>query len=206
VMPGPLRSPELARKARERLPNIAVLFTSGYTENSIVHGGKLDAGVELLGKPYTREALARRVRHVLANQAQRDSIAKPAAIAAPAPLLDFKTGKSLSIMLVEDEEIIRLNTVELLETLGHRVLHAGSAEDALAILESESIEVLITDITLPGISGEALADQVRTRIPNVSVVYASGMERTDTSVDAITLRKPYDTVSLARVLQAIEHA
>ncbi len=40
VMPGPLRSPELARKARERLPDIAVLFTSGYTENAIVHGGR----------------------------------------------------------------------------------------------------------------------------------------------------------------------
>lgn len=65
VMPGPLRSPELARKAKERLPEIAVLFTSGYTENAIVHHGRLDPGVELLSKPYTREALARKVRHVL---------------------------------------------------------------------------------------------------------------------------------------------
>ncbi len=65
VMPGKLRSPELARKARERLPNIAVLFTSGYTENAIVHGGRLDAGVELLPKPYTREALAQKIRRVL---------------------------------------------------------------------------------------------------------------------------------------------
>jgi PAS domain S-box-containing protein len=67
VMPGTLRSPELARKARERLPNIAVLFTSGYTENAIVHGGRLDAGVELLPKPYTREALAHKIRSVLAK-------------------------------------------------------------------------------------------------------------------------------------------
>ena len=68
VMPGTLRSPELARKARERLPGIAVLFTSGYTENGIVHGGRLDPGVELLSKPYTREALARKIRYVLAKQ------------------------------------------------------------------------------------------------------------------------------------------
>jgi CheY-like chemotaxis protein len=68
VMPGPLKSPELARKARRRLPEIGVLFTSGYTEDAIVHGGKLDAGVELLSKPYTREALARRVRAVLAGR------------------------------------------------------------------------------------------------------------------------------------------
>lgn len=68
VMPGTLRSPELARKARERLPGIAVLFTSGYTENGIVHGGRLDPGVELLSKPYTREALARKIRYVLSKQ------------------------------------------------------------------------------------------------------------------------------------------
>lgn len=65
VMPGELKSPELARRARERLPNIAVLFTSGYTENAIVHGGRLDAGVELLPKPYTRDAMARKIRQVL---------------------------------------------------------------------------------------------------------------------------------------------
>jgi PAS domain S-box-containing protein len=65
VMPGELRSPELARKAKERLPNIAVLFTSGYTENAIVHGGRLDAEVDLLPKPYTRDALARKIRQVL---------------------------------------------------------------------------------------------------------------------------------------------
>ena len=64
VMPGPVRSPDLARTAKERLPNLAVLFTSGYTENAIVHGGRLDRGVELLGKPYSREQLARKIRHV----------------------------------------------------------------------------------------------------------------------------------------------
>jgi len=65
VMPGPVRSPQLARKAQERLPGLAVLFTSGYTQNAIVHGGRLDAGVELLGKPYTHDALAHRVRRLL---------------------------------------------------------------------------------------------------------------------------------------------
>jgi CheY-like chemotaxis protein len=71
VMPGPLRSPDLARKARERLPDIAVLFTSGYTQNAIVHGGRLDPGVDLLTKPYSREDLARKVRQVIEAQAGR---------------------------------------------------------------------------------------------------------------------------------------
>ena len=73
VMPGPVRSPELARKAKERIPDIGILFTSGYTENAIVHGGRLDAGVNLLTKPYTRQMLASRVRDVLDKAAAERS-------------------------------------------------------------------------------------------------------------------------------------
>jgi len=65
VMPGTLRSPDLAARARQKLPGIAVLFTSGYTNNAIIHGGRLDAGVDLIGKPYTQEALGRKIRLVL---------------------------------------------------------------------------------------------------------------------------------------------
>ena len=70
VMPGPLKSSEMARRAQARRPGLAVLFTSGYTQNAIVHGGRLDPGVELLSKPYDREALARKVRHVLAARSR----------------------------------------------------------------------------------------------------------------------------------------
>ena len=72
VMPGRLKSVELARIARERLPGIAVLFTSGYSQNVITPGDRLGVGVDLLSKPYTREALARRVRHALSDQARRE--------------------------------------------------------------------------------------------------------------------------------------
>ena len=65
VMPGKLQSPELARKAVQRIPNLAVLFASGYTENAIAHGGLMDLALELLNKPYSREELARKLRYVL---------------------------------------------------------------------------------------------------------------------------------------------
>lgn len=65
VMPGSLQSIDLARKARQAMPGIAVLFTSGYTENAIVHGGRLDQGLDLISKPYSREDLARRLRQKL---------------------------------------------------------------------------------------------------------------------------------------------
>jgi len=68
VMPGALTSSELARLARERLPHLAVVFTSGYAHRVIVHEGRLDAGVDLLPKPYTLEALARKLRQALTHQ------------------------------------------------------------------------------------------------------------------------------------------
>jgi len=65
VMPGTMKSTELAELARSLRPGIKVLFTSGYSENAIVHHGRLDAGVHLITKPYKREQLARRLRLLL---------------------------------------------------------------------------------------------------------------------------------------------
>ena len=69
VMPGKLQSTELARRAQQRLPNIAVLYTSGYTDNAMRHGNLLEAESEILSKPYSREELARKLRHVLRKPA-----------------------------------------------------------------------------------------------------------------------------------------
>ncbi len=174
VMPGALKSPELARKARERLPNVAVLFTSGYTENSIVHGGRLDAGVELLSKPYTREALARKVRHVLANQGQRQAAAAPRAV-EPLPLpAEEPAALRRTVLLVEDDMLIRSATAEVLQEAGHVVVEAASAEEAMAALQTAPIDVLVTDVHLPGSSGIELATRATELRPGVRIVVASG--------------------------------
>lgn len=65
VLSGGMGGREVAAAARERRPDIKILFTSGYTQNSIVHNGKLDPGVDLLSKPYRREQLALKLRKVL---------------------------------------------------------------------------------------------------------------------------------------------
>jgi PAS domain S-box-containing protein len=71
VMPGPLKSTDLARKARERMPNLAVLFMSGYPQKAIARSERLDEEIDLLSKPYSRETLARKVRQALKHAAQR---------------------------------------------------------------------------------------------------------------------------------------
>jgi PAS domain S-box-containing protein len=67
VMPESLRGPELAKAVKEIIPDIAVLFTSGYTQNAMGQGGRLDPDVNLLSKPYRREQLARKVRQSLSS-------------------------------------------------------------------------------------------------------------------------------------------
>lgn len=65
VMPGGMSGRQLADEACALRPSLKVLFSSGYTENAIVHQGRLDPGVRLLAKPYRRAELARRVREAL---------------------------------------------------------------------------------------------------------------------------------------------
>ena len=67
VMPGGMNGRALADAARRLRPGLRVLYTSGYTENAIVHHGRLDAGALLLGKPYRRSELDRAVRAALAS-------------------------------------------------------------------------------------------------------------------------------------------
>jgi len=193
VMPGKLKSPELARKARERLPDLAVLFTSGYTENSIVHGGRLDAGLELLSKPYTREALARKVRHVLSNNQQRKMVSAGIAARPAVPPL------AGTVLLVEDDALIRGMTAEMLQEAGHVVIEAPSAEDAATSLQMAPVDVLVTDYNLPGISGAELARRARAANPRLGVVFATGdAGAVDASAAAgsVILSKPYGARAL----------
>lgn len=77
VMPGAINGRVLAERAVEINPAIKVLFTSGYTENAIVHNSRLDPGVEFLSKPYDRERLAMKLRRVLDGQINKTGGAGP---------------------------------------------------------------------------------------------------------------------------------
>ena len=80
VMSGAVSGRVLANRAQELLPSLAVLFTSGYTENAIIHHGRLDEGVHLLSKPYREPELSRKLRTVLEEKrnAERRREAQPA--------------------------------------------------------------------------------------------------------------------------------
>jgi len=204
VMPGPLKSPDMVKLATASKPDLVVLFTSGYTENSIVHGGKLDPGVELLSKPYTREALDGRIRHLLANQQQRSRSAPvEKTTAAPAPEPATRENRKLTVLLVEDEALIRINTADMFEDMGHTVIEAGTAAEALAAAQAQDFDILVTDVGLPDMKGGELARQVRQLKPDVGIVFATGDSQIPdgADADAVLLTKPYTDESLQAALE-----
>lgn len=200
VMPGSMQSREMARLARERLPELAILFTSGYTENSIVHGGRLDEHVELISKPYTQEELAHRLRYCLEGRGHTKQ--QPATIESET---HFET-TCYRVLLVEDEVLIRVSTVDMVEDLGHTTFEAGTAKEALEILEENPIDVLITDIGLPDVSGASLIAMVQARWPEIRIIAASGLsvleavEQYDLGTNVTWLEKPYSQADLDRIL------
>ncbi len=201
VMPGTLKSTDLAREARERIPHLAVLFTSGYSQNAITNDGRLEENVELLGKPYTRDALARKLRHVLANSTQKKSEQANFDVA----LLRVKhpPKKLLSVLVCEDDASIRASTVELLQLMGHQATPAADGKTALSILASKPVDILLTDLGLPDTSGAKLVEQALLQNPELAIVFASGQKQDSaapSTIGAISLAKPFSYDALAEAI------
>ncbi len=202
IMPGPMKSTELARKARERMPNLAVLFTSGYTDEALGGPGGLDEAVELLSKPYSRDALARKLRHMLANAAQRKSRLVTSTYSPDAR--PAKTSlQPIRILVCEDNTDLRDTTVDMLSAMGHHAMSARDAHDALAILTSNPVDILLTDVGLPDMPGTTLAAQARSRVPALNVIFAmaeASAEDAATIGKARTLTKPFTFEQLAAAI------
>ncbi|MGH6967814.1 MAG: response regulator [Stellaceae bacterium] len=102
----------------------------------------------------------------------------------------------LSVLIVEDDELVREATVGSVMDLGHRVLEAADADAALQVLDGDAIvDVLFTDMRLPGKNGEQLAQEAWRRRPDLKVIFTSGGPTPDDAVEAagvaVWLGKPY---------------
>ncbi len=81
-----------------------------------------------------------------------------------------------TVLLVEDEEMVRSVAMRILELSGYRVLPAGSGGEAVTVADGHDgpIELLLTDVVMPGMNGRQLAAELRARRPEIKVLYASG--------------------------------
>jgi len=205
VMPGPLRSPDMARQAAQMRPGLKVLFTSGYTQTAIVHGGRLDPGVELLSKPYSREQLARKIRQLLGPGDKNEPVQTEASddqLDRPSGYPESQDG--LRILIVEDDAASLDAVCELLMTMGFTAQRAANAQTALEALSAETFDVLLTDVLLPGISGIELARRAVSMWPDLLVIFASGKDISESEQLEFAwsaLRKPYTAEQLRAAVQ-----
>lgn len=118
-------------------------------------------------------------------------------------------GRSGSILVVEDEEPLRLLVVEILQRRGYEVIAAGSGSEALRIwpAHKDKVRLLLTDIVMPdGVSGWELAGRLQADTPELVVVYTSGYSPESVDEDGrllegqVFLQKPYDPEVLAQVI------
>ena len=111
----------------------------------------------------------------------------------------------VTVLVVEDDVLVRYCAVDALSEGGFHVLDAATAPGAMALLEREHVDVLFTDVNMPGeFDGLELARRVRRRWPHVAVVITSGRACPDQiGEDARFLAKPYMADMLARLIGEI---
>ncbi|SAK89047.1 sensor kinase/response regulator fusion protein [Caballeronia catudaia] len=207
VMPGTMRSTELAKLATRMLPHLKVLFTSGYTQNAIVHGGRLDEGVHLLSKPYSREQLASKIRRML-GPVDTAKVPPPAGspAAEPSSSVQSYTPASLAILVVDDDDSSREAVSELLTSMGYEVRQAADADAGMRALTTAKIDVLLADIVLPGRSGVELARAAIEHDPGIRIVFASGGDAPtpeQVGFNCASLRKPFTMEQLHALIAAM---
>jgi CheY-like chemotaxis protein len=183
----------MVRQARALQPDMKVLFTSGYTQNAIIHGGRLDPGVELLSKPYRREKLAGKVRQMLG--------APESAPAGPGPA----ASAGLRVLLVDDDAQARELYRDILLAAGFQADDAATAGDALDLLARGRYHAAVVDYSLPDLDGLALARRIVADHPDVAIVFASGYGNLVAGMSDITARvltKPFTDLQLKQALTA----
>jgi PAS domain S-box-containing protein len=118
---------------------------------------------------------------------------------------DVSVSAPLTILAVDDDALVLLNTVAMLEDLGHRVFPATSGREALAILARESVDLVITDYAMPQMTGTQLAEAVEAGQPGTPVILATGYAELPpgAEVQLPRLSKPFLQRDLAAAMRQL---
>lgn len=114
----------------------------------------------------------------------------------------MRTPPAVTVLVVEDDFLVRTCAADALSACGFNVLEAANAPDALLLLEATRVDAVFTDINMPGeFDGLGLAHRVHQRWPDVVVVVTSGRGCPDDIAASPFVPKPYMADSLPRLLQ-----
>ncbi len=119
--------------------------------------------------------------------------------------LETGQGRSLTILAVDDDALVLLNTVAMLEELGHRVYEADSGEAALNALRQNEIDLVIADQAMPKMTGLQLAEAIEKEWPGLPMILATGYAELPSGTQApfLKLSKPFTELQLAKIVDAV---
>jgi PAS domain S-box-containing protein len=118
--------------------------------------------------------------------------------------VEVKFQRALSILLVDDEDLVRVGTAEMLRAMGHTVIDASGGAEALAKLRAGGpFDVVVTDYVMPRMNGAELADELRKRQPGLPVLVITGYAGGELELTLPYLAKPFRQTDLAAALAAL---
>lgn len=129
---------------------------------------------------------------------------KPAKRRRAAPKAPKAVQAAGRVLVVEDDDILRATTIDMVESLGYEAVPANSTDAALTALGTQKFDILFSDIVLNrGGNGQVLADEARNRHPDLAVLLCTGYgNQVSGASDVPVLQKPYTRAELARMLEA----
>ncbi|HSP24601.1 MAG TPA: response regulator [Saliniramus sp.] len=121
------------------------------------------------------------------------------------PSSEARPQSPLRILVVDDDVLIQMATSDMVLDLGHEVLEVGSGGGALELLRGgEKIDLVITDQAMPGMSGLELAREIRSFLPDMPILLASGYgDLPDNHLDLPLLGKPFRMEDLAAKIDLV---
>ena len=130
---------------------------------------------------------------------EADAARGPAEVQAP----DIQEAvHPLTILAVDDDALVLMNTVDMLEEMGHRVVSANSGREALAQILRTKIDLVVTDHAMPQMTGADLAREIKTRYPDLPILLATGYAELPANVEILLprLSKPFSQQDLASAI------
>jgi CheY-like chemotaxis protein len=110
--------------------------------------------------------------------------------------------RPMNVLLVDDHELARDSTAEMLAEMGHAVTQCGSAEEALEVMSTARIDFVVSDYLMTGMTGSQLMDKLRESAPQIPFALISGFANGDEGGRAVKLlAKPFTRAELARAMQ-----
>ena len=167
---------------------------------SMVHGLAEQSGGRLLLRSRKGEGTTAEIWLPVAKPVA-EAAAEPGA--APTKASPGPKSKPLTVLVVDDDSLVLMNTAAMLEDLGHRTIEATSGPQALDVLRgAEPVDVVVTDQAMPGMTGVQLAAAIRAERPGLPVILATGYAELPPGTDPSLpkLRKPFQQEALARMI------